>query len=259
MNLKNFKKFSGLNRNLPISVVFFLIMVFAIDNSLQAQTTSDVRNYNKNELHTNIDKEPQHQNLKLVSFTNIERDKINNPTEGMVIFNSTHKKPQFYDGTSWKFFNQAAHYIGESYGGGIIFYLDETGEHGLISAQTDQSTGAEWGYSDKQSGATAKTIGRGQENTNKIVDAISTQNIAARLCNDLQLNGYSDWFLPSREEVDLLYQNLKLKNLANLNGEDYWSSSETDFNNAWLLNFHTGMVIEQNVKKKAHVRAIRSF
>ena len=56
-----------------------------------------------------------------------------------------------------------------------------------------------------------------------------------------------------------MYINLRLKNLGNLGQCLYWSSSETDFNNAWMVDFTNGMNIEQNVVTPGCVRAIRSF
>jgi hypothetical protein len=79
--------------------------------------------------------------------------------------------------------------IGQAYGGGIIFYLDGTGLHGLISAPSDQGF-AIWGCFGTLIGGTGAGIGTGQANTTIIVNGCNTAGIAARICNDLVLNGY---------------------------------------------------------------------
>ena len=150
-------------------------------------------------------------------------------------------------------------YIGKTYGGGIIFYLDSSGQHGLIAAPTDQKSNAQWGFFQEQVSAHDLTIGSGMSNTRKIAKAGKKQKIAAVICYNLELNGFSDWYLPSKEELETLFANLKLNHIGNLTSNDYWSSSETDFNNAWIVDFMRGTSIEKNVVTPACVRAIRSF
>jgi hypothetical protein len=113
--------------------------------------------------------------------------------------------------------------IGQTYGGGRIFYIDGTGQHGLISATTDQSIGAEWGCQGNHI-STSMTIGAGQANTTAIVTACYENGIAARICSDLVLNGYNDWFLPSKDELNQMYQENNV--ISGFSGEMYWSSSE---------------------------------
>lgn len=131
------------------------------------------------------------------------------------------------------------HYVvGENYFGGVIFYLDDTGEHGLVCAPVDQSTGIIW-YNGSYvlTNASATSVGTGAANTAAIVAIQGTGEYAAQLCNDLDLNGYSDWFLPSKDELNLMYDYLT-------HGEYgyavYWSSSEGDLYNAWKLGVQTG-------------------
>ena len=126
------------------------------------------------------------------------------PAEGLMVYNISIHSP-VYDGTGWKR-TDGQFYIGASYGGGIIFYIDGTGQHGLISAITDQSTGAQWGCTGTFWGGTSTAIGTGQANTTIIVNGCSAiAGIAARICNDLVLNGYTDWFLPSLDELYQMY------------------------------------------------------
>jgi len=96
--------------------------------------------------------------------------------------------------------------IGKTYQGGIIFYIDGSGAHGLIAAPKDQSAGIVWwNGSFIDTGGTGTAVGTGQPNTDTIIAAQGEGNYAASLAANLVLNGYSDWFLPSRDELNLLY------------------------------------------------------
>jgi hypothetical protein len=152
-----------------------------------------------------------------------------------------------------------AHYIGESFGGGIIFYIDGTGQHGLISATSDQGTGVQWGCYGTLIGGTSTAIGTEQANTTAIVNGCSTPGIAAQICDVLVLNGYSDWFLPSKDELNQMY--IQKTVIGGFSAYDYyWSSSEYDATTAW--NQHFGDGYQSNTHTKiypARVRAIRAF
>ncbi len=155
-------------------------------------------------------------------------------------------------------FTTPLHYIGQSFGGGIIFYIDGTGQHGLISATSDQSTGSEWGCWDTFIGGTSTAIGSGQSNTTAIINGCSTSGIAARICNSLVLNGYSDWFLPSAGELNLMY--LQKSTIGGFAGNgSYWSSSESDHFDAWLQVFSSGNTYLNSKYLTVYVRAVRNF
>jgi hypothetical protein len=152
---------------------------------------------------------------------------------------------------------QALH-IGQSYGGGIIFYIDSTGKHGLIAAPSNQSAAALWGCWGTTIG-TSDAIGTGQANTTAIINGCGETGIAARLCNDLVLGGFSDWFLPSKDELDLLWW--KKDNVGGFpEGQEVWSSSEDSPNNAWCMTFKagSGAFVWGKSNPKA-VRAVRAF
>ncbi|MBU1718868.1 MAG: DUF1566 domain-containing protein [Bacteroidetes bacterium] len=145
--------------------------------------------------------------------------------------------------------------VGDWFHGGIVFYTDGTG-HGLIAPQQDQSSGVEWGcYGTSIPGATSLTDGAA--NTTAIVAACATRPIAASLCDELSLNGYSDWFLPAKDQLNYLYQQKTL--VGGFTTDYYWSSSEDDANYAWIQGFYSGY---QNFGNKSYavcVRCVRSF
>lgn len=243
-----------------LKLVFFSLFMLNVigDTALYSQSNNGViqPNPNQNIIVKDINKADF--NVKLPSLTIGQRDSLIKPEEGMVIFNTTIKRPQYYDGESWFGFHND-HFIGERFGGGVVFFVDNTGKHGLVAATSDQSSGAKWGYFENQLGANIKSVGGGKLNTEKIALASKDNQIAGMLCSELILNGYDDWYLPSLDELNLMYINLKESKIGKLTNNLYWSSSETDFNNAWLQDFTTGVQKEHHVKKIANVRAVRAF
>jgi hypothetical protein len=151
-----------------------------------------------------------------------------------------------------------AHYIGESYGGGIVFYLtDLTGQHGLISSTSDQGI-SDWGCYMTLIGGTGSGIGTGQANTTNIVNGCSTPGIAASICDNLVLNGYSDWFLPSIGELYQMYLHRDV--IGNLNSGSRWSSTEYDDDYAYMITFFNGgFQWTWEKTEPEYVRAIRAF
>lgn len=149
------------------------------------------------------------------------------------------------------------HTIGEEFGGGIIFYLDSTGEHGLIAATMDQKK-AKW-YNGKfvETGATSSAVGTGKQNTAAIIKAQATGEYAASICDGLVLNGYDDWFLPSKDELRLLKEKKAI--VGGFNGLFYWSSTEYSSHYAWAQNFSNGLQNYGNKNSAPSVRAIRAF
>jgi len=97
--------------------------------------------------------------------------------------------------------------VGQSYQGGIIAYVDDTGKHGLIAAPSDQSAGIQWYNGSYFLVTTGTEIGTGKNNTDRIVQMQGDGAYAAKLCHDLVIGSYNDWFLPSKDELNMLYQN----------------------------------------------------
>jgi len=157
--------------------------------------------------------------------------------------------------------------IGDSYQGGIIFWLDATGQHGLIAATTDQSTGVRW-YAGTNGNTQAKGDGlyAGKANTSIIIAAqvaIGDDNAtyAARICNELQITEgdkiYGDWYLPSKYELNLLY--LQKTAVGGFASAYYWSSTEYDNFSAWKQNFDGGNQVSSIKVNTYCVRAVRAF
>ncbi len=157
--------------------------------------------------------------------------------------------------------------IGESYLGGVLAYVYQSGDpgyvegefHGLIAAPSDQSTGATWGCSGTTVGSTSNALGAGLANTNAIVAACSTAGIAARLCYDLELNGYDDWFLPSLHEILKLYQNRDAIGGFDTVSGTYWNSLEGSPTQASMKEFFSGSYAFPLKTSLYRVRAIRYF
>lgn len=156
--------------------------------------------------------------------------------------------------------------IGDTHAGGIIFYLDASGCHGLVCAASDQSASIAW-YNGSFSNTLAFDNGvyTGAGNMARIIYNQGLGSYAATLCRDLVLNTYSDWYLPSEYELYLMYSNIGQGNILGLGNTGsfansfYWSSTEHDLGNAYRLYFGNGFQ-EYNTKSgNAVVRAVRAF
>ena len=127
------------------------------------------------------------------------------------------------------------HSIGESYGGGIVFYVTDGGLHGLIAAPSDEVLTLNWAG-------------------------------AITACNNKTIGVYSDWYLPFKHELNLMYTNIGF-GASGVNYDKggfaesvYWSSTEFGANYAWLQNVLNGIQYNSFDKLQvAYVRAIRAF
>jgi len=154
----------------------------------------------------------------------------------------------------------SALYIGKPYAGGIIFDLDSTGHHGLVCAPSDQGA-YPWGCNVTDIPNTSTAVGTGLSNTNFITFVCAERPIAASVCADLVLNGYSDWFLPSLGELQLMCSRLHSQGLGGFGGS-YWSSSQIYPYDAWFMVFYYGNVVGNYGYGKdwyIQVRAVRAF
>ncbi|NLV84156.1 MAG: DUF1566 domain-containing protein [Spirochaetales bacterium] len=124
-----------------------------------------------------------------------------------------------------------------------------------------------------QIAGTDVTIGTGEANTITLVEAMggsayteitgtqTTANYAVNMCATHNENGFDDWFLPSKDELNLMYQNLYLQELGSLEGAQYWSSSEGDADDAWEHNLYTGNQENSSNNRGStyRVRPVRAF
>ncbi len=156
-----------------------------------------------------------------------------------------------------------AHYIGESYGGGIVFYVYENGKHGLIVSSTDQSTAVYWSQSATYTttNAVRDGINAGMANTERIIFSQGIGNYAAQVAANYKGGGFGDWYLPSITELNLLYAQRQLMFSIGYSNTYYWSSNENPSNKqqAWAYNFTGSGIFGLKYYNSASVRAIRSF
>jgi hypothetical protein len=166
--------------------------------------------------------------------------------------------------------------IGDYVHGGIVFWVDETGQHGLVCAKKDQSASMRWfGGTNGHTRAKGDGVFAGKANTAIIIAAtvsIGDDNAtyAARVCNELQLEEervpkYGDWYLPSNHELNLMF--LKKAEINATAGRQsgsslssaYWSSTEIDKDGAYKVNMSDGKGTETSKGSTSNVRAVRTF
>ena len=168
-----------------------------------------------------------------------------------------------------------AHYIGELYGGGIVFYVDHTGNHGLICSVADMSASTTW--SDNPTsliGPAAQSLWDGQSNTDAIIlqsTATSAADLCANYANANMGTGvFNDWYLPAIDQLNLLYQaKYQVNKTLDSDGNSvtislvldiYWSSTENSSISAWAYNFITAEIVgNDKLCTPVRIRAIREF
>ncbi|MBR9853924.1 MAG: DUF1566 domain-containing protein [Algicola sp.] len=160
--------------------------------------------------------------------------------------------------------------VGEFKYGGVIFWVDPADNgYGLVSAITDQSTGATWGCQGTLISGTSTSFASGETNTAAIIAGCATPGIAADIAVNTTTEGYSDWFLPSWNQLNAMYANKAIIDAtATANGGTafpasmfYWSSSESNSDTAWAVYFDTGSGGGYNKGASANfrVRVVREF
>lgn len=209
-----------------------------------------------------------------------DRDAISNPATGLMIYQTDQSSGfYYYNGISWTAVagsGGAGHYVGELFGGGIVFLVDDTKQHGLIVSLIDISQSCQWSnITNAQIGPSAQSDWNGLSNSNAIVGQSGHTNSAAQIClnyvnSDYGTGIFSDWYLPSRGEQIHLFNNLYIIQKAlesdgnplttPLTQSSYHSSSEFNSSQIWGFYDYYGSVGKSLMKGGSFpVRAVRTF
>ena len=176
---------------------------------------------------------------------------------------------------SLEILNQPSYEVGDETEGGIVFYVDSTGQHGLVLAIQDIEGTYEWGCFDEDvEGADGQAIGTGYQNTLDILNqGCTTENgdiSATQAVLGLESEGYNDWYLPSMIELLEIYNTLidapitshteANLILLNLNNSSYWTSSEGGSQQSWYLDLsNSAFITGYDKSQSCSIRPIRSF
>lgn len=149
--------------------------------------------------------------------------------------------------------------LGNYHEGGIIFYIEPNGQGGLVVSVEDLSIDTPW-WNGEFVQTNAWSVADGWDNTFLILRAQGDKSsYSAKLCDDYEVDGFDNWYLPSKQELDLLFENKDL--LENIPDGLYWSSTEYEFGSVWVQDFSSGEQHLNNTSDSAGVRtrAIRRF
>ena len=213
-------------------------------------------------------------------MTMAQRNLINTPANGLLVYQTNGVSGFYYfDNTIWKRIGvNAGHYVGELFGGGVVFWVNHTGQHGLICSMVDLDTNQVWSnVTDVLIGNAAQSHWNGFGNSMAIVNQQGHVTSAAKLCLDYTNNDYgtgtfSDWYLPAIAELNHLGNNIyEVQKALDTDGNPattpvttnvYWSSSEYSGSGAWGCGVFTNFQYENNTLLKSEplfVRAVRAF
>jgi hypothetical protein len=233
---------------------FFIALLLFFSSAMLAQVGINTDNSTP-DASAMLDVKSTSKGFLLPRMTTTQRDAITLPVAGLTIYNSTKNCNETYNGSSWV---TNTHYIGENYGGGIVFYVYDNGQHGLIAATADQSTGIRWhNGSYTTTNAVRDQVNAGRFNTERIIINQGAGSYAAQICANYQGGGYGDWYLPSKYELNLLY--LKKAYVGGFADNNYWSSSEISSSDTWRQYITTGYQTNSDKYNTFCVRAIRAF
>ena len=170
------------------------------------------------------------------------------------------------------------HYVGELFGGGIIFWLSPDGQHGLITSlyDLDDGNGSAWSNILGEIGNSAQSMTNGANNTSAIISQNGHFSSAAKLCDEYVSGEYDDWYLPSQRELCLLVsQDFLVDYILDNDGKEsttgftqentdptigcYWSSTEAHDNIVYYYTFLGARIQATEKQYTFKVRAIRSF
>lgn len=174
------------------------------------------------------------------------------------------------------------HHLGEVFQGGLVFYVDSSQQHGLMVSLNDLGDVVEWRNGEggeRITNANSQGLGSGETNTRLIIaeQTIDQQEgtFAALVAANYQITAdgnspcpttlnansacYGGWYLPSIYELVVLQNTLKNLGLGALKDDLYWSSTERDTTQAWLIDANSGEPQVRDKSTFAHIRAIHAF
>jgi hypothetical protein len=125
-------------------------------------------------------------------------------------------------------------YIGCHYKGGYVFTMDDTGQHGKVCSDNNLSSSATW--------------------SEAVVQCANNE-----VNTPLDPEYYNDWYLPAIEELQLMYGDNGLRNLASLNDGNYWSRDVNGSDEAYYVSFYDGTEYSEDKSNNYVVRAVRDF
>ena len=251
--------------------IFFLILAllligFGAISQVGISTDSSIPNSS-----AMLDVQSTTKGILIPRLTMDQRIAIINPANGLMVYQTDDVSGfYYYNSIIWQRIGESGggggHYAGELFGGGMVFWVDNTGQHGYIVSLIDLSASSQWSPSTTNTGAESTWNGEGNSS---IISGISP---AAQLCLNYSnanygTGVYSDWYLPAIDQLSLIYHTRQIlnKNLDGISGtdimanEDYWSSTENDNYDAWLFYFNYAYCDYSSKFSTSRVRAVRSF
>jgi hypothetical protein len=160
--------------------------------------------------------------------------------------------------------------------GGVVFhrYIDDGVQYYLVVDTTDLSTSSAWSnVASTLIGATAQSTWDGLSNSNAIVGQSGHTSSAAKLCLDSTNNSKSDWYLPSFDELNLLFNNRfnvnktlsgnssfgSISGATEILNNVYWTSTEVNSTTSVVLDIRFGSYANNTKSVSNYVRAVRKF
>jgi hypothetical protein len=190
----------------------------------------------------------------------------NDSTTGMIRYNTDNSTFEGCNGADWVSLNTtqgSVYAIGDNGpAGGIVFYVTDEGLHGMEAAPEDHNIAVSWGcFDEDQDGADGTAVGTGAQNTNDMLLAGCSE--PATIVDEYTLGGFDDWFLPSKDELLLLYAQ---KDVVGGFTSEYIHWSSTELSPWWVYGLWfgwnstgNGADIVKNVNQLGTVRPVRAF
>lgn len=202
-------------------------------------------------------------------MTQAERNAIENPDEGLIVYNTTTKRPNFFNGTIWMNYDGThAMAIGDACQGGVIVYFFQDGDsryvsgeaHGIICS-TVRFGAYEWGCQGTNIPASGQTlVGYADMMSTAILAPCTDPDIAAAVCDTLSYNGFTDWYLPTRDE---LLQIIAQKNyIPDFTAGVFYTCNQNNATTAFAYIYNPGTAEHMSTVPKSnayHFYPIRYF